>query len=134
MLRFFCSAHNINSALFPFIGQLERAAKFERGDTPLEKLAKLETLVARSTGDPEDTAVLANLFGLPASDRYRLQELSPQKRKEKTLAALLAQLTRWRPSNLCSLLLRMSTGLTQPRWNCSPLRWSRCRDFGRCCS
>jgi class 3 adenylate cyclase/tetratricopeptide (TPR) repeat protein len=92
VLRFFCSAHNINSALFPFIGQLERAAKFERGDTPLEKLAKLETLVARSTGDPEDTAVLANLFGLPASDRYRLQELSPQKRKEKTLAALLAQL------------------------------------------
>ncbi len=37
-------------------------------------------------------AVLANLFALPASDRYRLQELSPQKRKEKTLAALLAQL------------------------------------------
>jgi predicted ATPase len=29
---------------------------------------------------------------LPASDRYQLQELSPQKRKEKTLAALLAQL------------------------------------------
>ena len=92
ILRFFCSAHNVNSALFPFIGQLERAAKFERGDTPLEKLSKLETLVARSTGDPEDTAVLANLFALPAGDRYRLQELSPQKRKEKTLAALLAQL------------------------------------------
>jgi hypothetical protein len=92
VLRFFCSAHNVNSALFPFIGQLERAAKFERGDTPLEKLSKLETLVARSTGDPEDTAVLANLFALPAGDRYRLQELSPQKRKEKTLAALLAQL------------------------------------------
>ena len=37
-------------------------------------------------------AVLASLFALPASDRYQLQELSPQKRKEKTLAALLAQL------------------------------------------
>ena len=58
----------------------------------LEKLSKLERLVAQSTGDPEDTAVLANLFALPAGDRYRLQELSPQKRKEKTLAALLAQL------------------------------------------
>ena len=92
VLRYFCSAHHINSALFPFIGQLERAAKFERSDTPAEKLSKLETLVAQSTADPEDVAVLANLFALPTDDRYRLQELSPQKRKEKTLAALLAQL------------------------------------------
>ena len=29
---------------------------------------------------------------MPTDDRYRLQELSPQKRKEKTLAALLALL------------------------------------------
>ena len=91
-LRYFCSAHHTNSALFPFIGQLERAAGFERGDSPTEKLSKLDALVAQSTADPEHVAVLANLFALPASDRYRLQELSPQKRKEKTLAALLAQL------------------------------------------
>jgi len=31
-LRYFCSAHHSNSALFPIIGQLERAAGFERGD------------------------------------------------------------------------------------------------------
>ena len=37
-------------------------------------------------------AVLANLLALPADDRYRLQDLTPQKRKEKTLTALLAQL------------------------------------------
>ena len=91
-LRYFCSAHHTNSALFPFIGQLERAAGFERGDSPTEKLSKLDALVAQSTADPEHVAVLANLLALPASDRYRLQELSPQKRKEKTLAALLAQL------------------------------------------
>jgi class 3 adenylate cyclase/tetratricopeptide (TPR) repeat protein len=92
VLRYFCSAHHINSALFPFIGQLERAAKFERSDTPAEKLSKLDALVAQSTSDPENVAVLANLFALPTDDRYRLQELSPQKRKEKTLAALLALL------------------------------------------
>ncbi|MGZ3359623.1 MAG: AAA family ATPase [Xanthobacteraceae bacterium] len=92
VLRYFCSAHHINSALFPFIGQLERAAKFERSDTPAEKLSKLDALVAQSTSDPENVAVLANLFALPTDDRYRLQELSPQKRKEKTLAALLAVL------------------------------------------
>lgn len=91
-LRYFCSAHHTNSALFPFIGQLERAARFERGDSPTEKLSKLEALVAQSTADPEHVAILANLLALPASDRHQLQELSPQKRKDKTLAALLAQL------------------------------------------
>ena len=36
-LRYFCSAHHTNSALFPFIGQLERAAGFERGDSPTQE-------------------------------------------------------------------------------------------------
>jgi class 3 adenylate cyclase/tetratricopeptide (TPR) repeat protein len=91
-LRYFCSAHHTNSALFPFIGQLERAAGFERSDSPTQKLSKLDALVAQRTADPEHAAVLANLLALPASDRYQLQELSPQKRKEKTLRAILAQL------------------------------------------
>src|SRR5262245_40891053 len=91
-LRYFCSAHHTNSALFPFIGQLERAAGFERSDSPTEKLSKLDALVTQSTIDPERVAVLANLLALPASDHFRLQELTPQKRKEKTFAALLAQL------------------------------------------
>jgi class 3 adenylate cyclase/tetratricopeptide (TPR) repeat protein len=91
-LRYFCSAHHTNSALFPFIGQIERAAGFERSDSVTEKLSKLDALVARSAADPERVALLANLLALPASDHFRLQELSPQKRKEKTFAALLAQL------------------------------------------
>src|SRR6185436_7412139 len=66
--------------------------EFERSDSPTEKLSKLDALVAQSTADPEHVAVLASLFALPASDRYGLQELSPQRRKEKTLAALLARL------------------------------------------
>jgi class 3 adenylate cyclase/tetratricopeptide (TPR) repeat protein len=91
-LRYFCSAHHTNSALFPFSSQLERAAGFERGDAPAEKLSKLNTLVGESTADPEHFAVLARLLALPASDDDRLQELSPQKGKEKTLQVLLAQL------------------------------------------
>jgi tetratricopeptide (TPR) repeat protein len=91
-LRYFCSAHHTNSALFPFSSQLERAAGFERGDSPAEKLSKLNILVAQSTADPEHFAVLARLLALPASDGYRLPELSPQKGKEQTLRVLLAQL------------------------------------------
>jgi len=79
-LRYFCSAHHSNSALFPFIGQIERAAGFERSDSVTEKLSKLDALVARSTADLEHVAVLASLFALAASDRYGLHELSPQKR------------------------------------------------------
>src|SRR5436309_2567593 len=50
-LRYFCSAHHTNSALFPFIGQLERAARFNRGDSPAEKLAKIEALLAHGRRD-----------------------------------------------------------------------------------
>src|SRR6202171_2366808 len=92
-LRYFCSAHHTNSALYPFIGQLERAARFERSDSPAEKFAKLEALLAQSRSDADYTLpLLARLLSLPPSDRYRLPDLSPQKRKEMTLAALLAQL------------------------------------------
>ena len=91
-LRYFCSAHHTNSALFPFISQLERAAAFQRSDTPAEKLSKLDALLAQSTHNAEHVAVLAHLLALPADDRYPLQDLAPHKRKEKTLAALLAQL------------------------------------------
>jgi class 3 adenylate cyclase/tetratricopeptide (TPR) repeat protein len=92
-LHQFCSAHHTNSALYPFIRQLERAARFERSDSPEQKFAKLEKLLVRSGADPDRVVLpLANLLSLPIDDRYRVPELSPQKRKEMTLAALLAQL------------------------------------------
>jgi class 3 adenylate cyclase len=92
-LRYYCSAHHTNSALFPFIGQLERAARFERGDAPAEKLGKLEALLMQSgVNAVHSVPILANLLSLPPSERYPLLELSPQKRKEATLAALMAQL------------------------------------------
>ena len=91
-LRYHCSAHHTNSALFPFIGQLERAARFERGDAPAEKLAKLEALLMQSgVNAVHSVPILANLLSLPPSERYPLSELSPQKRKEATLAALMVQ-------------------------------------------
>ena len=77
-LRYFCSAHHTDSAFFPFIGQLRRAARFEHGDTPAEKLSKLKILVAQANGDPEHVDVLADLLGLPILDGHWLQKLSPQ--------------------------------------------------------
>ena len=91
-LRYFCSEHHTHSALFPFINQLERASGFERGDSPQERLSKLDALLAQSTHNPEHLAVLANLLALRIDDHCRLRDVTPQKRKEKTFAALLAQL------------------------------------------
>jgi predicted ATPase/class 3 adenylate cyclase len=91
-LSYFCSAHHTNSALFPFIGQLERAAGFQRSDTSAEKLSKLTGLVAQPTGNPEHLADLASLLALPGGDRDQLEALPPQRRKERTFSAILAQL------------------------------------------
>ena len=66
-LRYFCSAHHINSALFPFISQLERVARFERGNSPAQKLAKFEALLAQSAANADHVAVLANLLSLTAT-------------------------------------------------------------------
>ena len=77
--------------LYPIIGQLNRAAKFQRTDSPEEKLTKLEALLTRCGADPDQIALLAELLALPLDDQRRQRGLTPQKRKELTLAALWSQ-------------------------------------------
>jgi len=91
-LRYFCSPYHQDSALFPFIDQLGRASGFARDDTPAAKLEKLEALLARAAPPDDDVALLADLLSLPASDHHPLPDLSPQRKKEKTLEALIRQL------------------------------------------
>ena len=45
-LRYFCSPHHQDSALYPMIGQMERAAGFAHGDRPEGRLAKLQKVLA----------------------------------------------------------------------------------------
>ena len=91
-LRYFCSPYHQDSALFPFIDQLGRAAGFARDDPPAARLEKLEALLARAAPPDEDVAFLADLLSLPASERHPLPNLSPQRKKERTLEALIRQL------------------------------------------
>ncbi|HJY50594.1 MAG TPA: AAA family ATPase, partial [Stellaceae bacterium] len=91
-LRYFCSPYHQDSALFPFIDQLGRAAGFVRDDPPAAKLEKLDALLARAAPSDEDAAFLADLLSLPASERHPLPDLSPQRKKERTLEALIRQL------------------------------------------
>jgi len=91
-LRYFCSPYHQDSALYPFIDQLGRAAGFARDDPPAARLEKLEGLLARSSPPDEDVAFLADLLSLPAPERHPLPNLSPQRKKERTLEALIHQL------------------------------------------
>ncbi len=91
-LRYFCSPYHQDSALFPIIDQLGRAAGFAREDPPALKWEKLEALLARAAPPDEDVALLADLMSLPAAEHHPLPNLSPQRKKEKTLEALIRQL------------------------------------------
>jgi class 3 adenylate cyclase/predicted ATPase len=91
-LRYFCSPYHQDSALYPSVDQLGRAAGFASDDPPAVKLEKLETLLARATPPDEDVAVLADLLSLPVSERHPLPNLSPQRKKERTFEALIRQL------------------------------------------
>jgi class 3 adenylate cyclase/predicted ATPase len=92
-LRYFCSPHHQDSALYPSIAQLERAAGFRRDDTPEQRLAKLEAVLSQATSDLSEVAPLvAHLLSIPTGGRYPALSLSPQKRKERTLRVLIAQM------------------------------------------
>jgi class 3 adenylate cyclase len=93
-LRHFCSPHHQDSALYPFIAQLQRAARFARDDTPQAKLDKLVALLAPESPPERDMALLADLLSIPAGDRYPLPNLAPQRKKEETFGALLRQFER----------------------------------------
>ena len=90
-LRYQCSPYHLNSALYPIIEQFEFAAGFAREDTPEQRLDKMEALLVGSHEQRAESAPLfAALFSLP-TERYPALKLSPQKRKEKTLEALVGQ-------------------------------------------
>ena len=91
-LRYFCSPHHQESALSPVIGQLSRASGFARDDPPAVKMEKVEALLAAAEPPDEDIAILADLLSLPGSERHPLPSLTPRRKKERTLEALIRQL------------------------------------------
>ncbi len=90
-LRYFCSPHHQDSARHPFIGQLERDAGFARDDTTATKLDKLEALFG-DAAEPGDLSLIAEMLSLSGGERFPPLDLSLQRKKERTLAALLRQL------------------------------------------
>jgi class 3 adenylate cyclase/predicted ATPase len=91
-LRHFCSPQHIDSAFFPIISQMERAAGFVHDDAAPAKLDKLDALLARNFTPPDDAALFAEMLSLPNDGRYPALEMTPQQRRQKTLEALTTQI------------------------------------------
>ena len=82
-LRYFCSPQHTDSALYPVIGQMERAAGFVYDDTPQTKLDKLDAVLADTSTRMEDAALFAEMLSLPNDGRYPALDLEPQQRRQK---------------------------------------------------
>ncbi|WP_171210014.1 MULTISPECIES: adenylate/guanylate cyclase domain-containing protein [unclassified Ruegeria] len=89
-LNFQCSPFHANSALYPIIQHLERAAGFTTADSDAEKLEKLSQLLRNQS--PEHLRLIADLLSVDADDILGPLDLPPQAKLEMTLEAVVEQL------------------------------------------
>ena len=87
-LRYFCSPQHTDSALYPIIGQMERAAGLVHNDSPQQKLNKLDALLAQTSTSIQDASLFADMLSLPNDGRYPTLDPDPQRRRQRTLEAL----------------------------------------------
>jgi class 3 adenylate cyclase len=69
-LRYFCSPQHTDSAFYPIIGQMERAAGFLHDDKPQARLDKLDAVLAQTATSQQDAALFAEMLALPNDGRY----------------------------------------------------------------
>ena len=91
-LRSFCSPQHTDSAFYPIIGQMERAAKLTRNDKQHAKLDKLDAMLAQTSTSAQDAALFADMLSLPNDGRYPALELTPQQRRQRTFETLVLQI------------------------------------------
>ncbi len=88
-LRFQCSPHHSNSALYPFIAQLEHALALDNKISAEERVARLEAFLSVSTPDSSKVvAIFAALLSIALPEHYAALDLSPARQKEETLSVL----------------------------------------------
>ena len=75
-LRYFCSPQHTDSAFYPIIGQMERAAGLVHDDTLQAKLDKLDAVLAQTSTSLQDVALIAEMLSLPNDGRYPALDLT----------------------------------------------------------
>lgn len=91
-LRYFCSPYHSQSALYPVIDQLLRAADISRSEPPEQQLAFLQEVLAITRNPQEAIPLIASLLSIPIGDRYPKLDLTPQTQKARTFDVLIDQL------------------------------------------
>jgi class 3 adenylate cyclase/predicted ATPase len=91
-VRYFCSPQHTDSALYPIIGQMQRAAGLTHDDALPARLDKLDTLLAQTSTSIEDATLFADMLSLANDGRYPTLPFSPQQRRQRTLDALFCQI------------------------------------------
>jgi AAA ATPase domain/Adenylate and Guanylate cyclase catalytic domain len=92
--RLRCSPQHTDSALYPIISQMERAAEFTHDDNTQAKLDKLDALLGRSFTLPDDATLFGDLLSLPNDGRYPKIEMAPQQKRQRTLKLSLTRSSR----------------------------------------
>lgn len=96
LISYACSPHHANSAFFPFISQLERAARFATDDSSEKRLGRIERLLSED-GQKVSSDILplfADLLGIPGSITQAKSDVSPQQRKALLFRAFIDRLDR----------------------------------------
>jgi tetratricopeptide (TPR) repeat protein len=93
-LRYFCSPQHTDSAFYPIIGQIERAAGFVHDDTLQVKLGKMDMMLALTSTSKQDAALFGEMLSLPNDGRYPAIDLAPEQRRQRTLEAVTTQVAK----------------------------------------
>jgi predicted ATPase len=88
-----CSPYYQGSALYPIVELSQRVLQFGRDEAPAAKFQKIKAGLERyDLAQPDTVALWTALLSVPHVDCYPPLNLTPQRQKQKTLAAIVALL------------------------------------------
>lgn len=90
LLQFQCWSQLFTSALQPVIQVLQRLFQLSGADTPQQHLKELEERLGALGLSSEDVHVLGLLLSLPIPEESPVRLFTPERRKERTFAALVS--------------------------------------------
>jgi class 3 adenylate cyclase len=100
-LRYFCSTQHTDSAFYPIISQMERAAGLARDDILRARLDKLDAVLARTSTSKQDAALFVEMLSLPNDGRYLALDLTRSSADKKQWKRSVRNWWRSRNNVLC---------------------------------
>jgi class 3 adenylate cyclase len=90
-LLFQCSPYHVNEPLYPIVKELQRTARLDRAAEPRDNFDRIASAVAE---EPHAVALLGDLLGLGADDRFPLPAAGAAAQRDLTLNAVQGWLAR----------------------------------------